>query len=194
MTGIRPTPSALETLSRATLGNSLWLNGDAEPYIRSLSGIGFDGQFATFACFTAPVANTITKLACPSSGAAGLTMYQLGLYTVGTDDRLTAVAMTANNPGAAVATGVNPLALSTANGFPVSFTFVPGRRYAFGVRFMGPNMPSIVGYQLHQSTDLRPYMGLQIYYGTGTAFPGVDKQPFFTGGSWWNAPYIVGLK
>lgn len=176
---------------RSQYGNSMWSIGGAEPFTRPSNQVGLVSDFVTFSCFTAPVANTITKLSIPvETAGVGMTWFQIGLYTIGGDGRLTLVARTANNTTAAQTAGIQSLALDATGGFPISYTFVPGQRYAFGLRAMGSTNLVMQSWFLYTGGQYAPYIAQQLYLGTTTGLP---NGTFSAGGTWWNAPYVVGL-
>lgn len=180
-----------EAVVWAQMGNSPWSIGGAEPFQRPSNQVGLVSDFVTYSCFTAPAANTITKLSVPVEQAgAGLTWFQIGLYRVESNGQLTLVARTANNPTAGQTTGLQSLALDTTGGFPASFTFVPGQRYAFGLRAMGTTPPTMQSWFLYTGGQYAPYIAMQNFLGATTGLPTGTVTP---GGTWWNAPYVVGL-
>jgi len=181
----------IKAIFRAQYGNSPWSIGNAEPFPRPSNQVTHSNDFVTFSCFTAPVANTITKLSIPIEAAgSGITWFQLALYTIGSDGRLTLTARTANTPSAAQVNGVASLPFDTTGGFPASFTFAPGQRYAFALRCMGSTIFASQAYFLYTGTNYEPFIGQRFYLGATTGMP---TGTFYSNGSWWNAPYIVGL-
>lgn len=176
----------------STFGNSPWAIGGAEPFPRPSSQVAHSPDFATFACFTAPVANTITKLSVPIENAgAGITWFQMALYTVAADNQFTLTARTANEPTRAQTAGITDLTLNTTGGYPASFTFVPGQRYAFGLRCMGTTIFGSQSQFFYTGSGYAPVVAQRYYMGTATGFPSATT--FYPNGSWWNAPYIVGM-
>lgn len=177
-------------------GYSQWSVGGAEPFERPNSSDGAGWGTAVFAAshFTAPVANTITKLGMPltdTGATTGLTFCRLGIYTVNVaTDTLTLVARTANdttfgNNGNAT---VPQLALSTVGGYPASYTFVPGQRYAFAGLITGTTPPGLFSRpQAGGLTLLKPRINSYAF--------GQSDLPasIVTAQSWFFTPYIVGL-
>lgn len=130
------TPSVASTISSSGLGNSLWAAGHAEVVDRNdLGTVAPASGELWLSYFTAPVANTIVKLGMGTGGVAavGVTLAKLALFTVADDGTLAMVARTASTTTLGTATYADYAAvLATAGGFPASYTFVPGQRYAFG--------------------------------------------------------------
>lgn len=180
-----------ETIIRAHLGNSLWSAGGAEPFPRPSNNVQNASDFGFLSCFTAPLDNTITKIGVAVNGVgSGLTMFRLALYSINpANDACTMVARTDNDPTLPTVVGIRSLPLSTVGGYPASYKFIPGQRYAFGMVHHGTTLPTLVSYFLFEGSQVRPYIGAQFYVGAGDLPVG----PTTINGQWWNSPWIVGL-
>jgi hypothetical protein len=79
-----------------------------------------------------------------SAQGSGVTLARMGLYTVDGSNNLTLVAQTANDTTIGATSGAVSRALSTAGGYPASYTMTLGSRYALGAIVVGSNPPTVV--------------------------------------------------
>lgn len=191
----KPVSTAQRTaIVAGAYGNSVWAAGSAEAFPRGGAGVGMGTGIAVFAYFTAPTATTITKLgvAVTDSGASsGLTLSRLGLYTVDGSGNLALVARTANDTAIGGTNAVpNSASLATAGGFPASYQFTAGNRYAFAWLQVGTTPSGVAGETVGNGAGIAPRL-------SGRAFSQTDLATSYTdtdvGGFWYMRPWIVGL-
>jgi hypothetical protein len=107
--------------------------------------------------FTAIANVTVTKLGMGSANntAAGTTLARCAAFTVTGDDSITKVAQTAsdNSIGASTYTHYERV-LSTVGGFPSSYTFLAGIRYALGFLHVATTPCNLGGFNF--SYDAQP--------------------------------------
>lgn len=177
----------------ATTPNSLWAGGNCETMPRfNLSDIpGVSGRLSAM-YVVAPATVTITKLAVVSSSVAAVTqtVARLALFTIAANGNLTKVAQTANTVtlGSAQYTEYQQ-ALSTAGGFPASYTLIEGQRYAFGWLSVAATSPSLHG----ANTDfayLEPFLCRTITGQSDIASSYTDVSL----SSFWQPLFIAGIK
>jgi len=130
-------------------GNSLFAKGVLEAGHRFNNNelAGPSGQL--WLSYVTALTNTpITKLAVNigNTAAVGTTLARLAFFTVASDNSITKVAQTANDPTiGANAYNVNERVLSTVGGLPASYTPVPGTRYALGYLHVATTTPPVSG-------------------------------------------------
>jgi len=117
-------------------GNSMSASGGVETAARfnNSSFAGTSGKLWV-SYFTNTADTTITKLAMvvANTGATGITLARLALFTVAPDGSITKVAQTASdNAVGASAYNIYERVFSTVGGFPSSYALVSGTRYALG--------------------------------------------------------------
>jgi len=130
-------------------GNSFFAKGGVETGPRFNSN-GFGGVSGRLwvSYFTAIKDTTVVALAVSVTDPAGVgtTLARLAAFTVAPDDSITKVAQTASDPTIGANTyNVNERVLSTVGGFPASYTFLTGIRYALGYLHIGTTPPTING-------------------------------------------------
>jgi hypothetical protein len=179
--------------------NSLWAAGSAESYSRQGSLVGYalaSSGFMLASQFVAPVANTITKLGFGVGNtpvSAGLTLARLGLYTVAANGDMTLVARTASDTTMGnTALSLYQAALNTTGGYPASYTYIPGQRYAHAIINVGTTMTPIMGQQTESFVNTLAPVTVR------NRFSETDLAASYSGGTsatngWWYNPWMVGL-
>jgi hypothetical protein len=170
-------------------GNNLWAVGGCDNHERSNAGGYPGGGTAILSEFTAPVANTITKLGSVVGDVAGtsITLVRHALYTVDGAGNKTMVARTASTPThGATANAAASFALSTVGGYPASYTFIPGQRYAIGLLCVGSNIGNFHGRYTGNGVGLTPVLA--------TGFGGQSDlaASYGAGTPWFFSPYVYG--
>ena len=133
-------------------GNSFFAKGGVETSSRfnTYDVAGTSGRLWV-SYFTAVVDTPIVKLAVSvtATAAVGTTLTRLAAFTVATDESITKVAQTASDTSlGASAYNVYERVLSTVGGFPSSYTFLAGTRYALSYLHVATTVPTISGVYL----------------------------------------------
>lgn len=185
--------TALNTRLNTTPGStsSLWAGGNCETLSRlGLTEIaGVSGRLRV-TYVTAPTTVTINTLAVVASGtaSASATLARMAIFTVASNGNLTKVAQTANDTTTANTTFTDSQkSLSTAGGFPGSYTLTAGQRYAFGWLNVATTPASLRG-QIADLAFIAPFINKHIDSQTDIAASYTDAsltgfyQPLFIAG------------
>ena len=98
--------------------------------------------FTPLATVTASTLSTFVR----ATAAATTTLARMGVYTVAADGSITLVARTASSTTLGNATfAAAALALDTTGGYPASYTFQQGLRYAFAAVWVATTPPALYG-------------------------------------------------
>jgi hypothetical protein len=132
-------------------------------YNASATGVTLTSGQANFTFFTPITSMSIYAISMVTMTAAtGGTLAKYGLYTYPNDGNFaTLVAQTNSVPTMFDTPGQqNLLFLSTANGYPATYTLQAGTRYAVAVLWIGTISPTLVGYTFPSTalSELGPFM------------------------------------
>lgn len=134
-------------------GISMFDVGNAEtlPRAPGFKDVTIGSGTLWLAFFTAPrTTSPLTRLGYPGRTPApsGITLARMAIFTVASNGNITKVAQTASFTPSASAYTDNVNNLSTASGFPATYTLQKGVRYAFGVLLVGTTPGTIHGWDI----------------------------------------------
>ncbi len=144
--------AALNNVGTTYLGTSMWDVGNFESLSRTagFSDKSLGSGTLWLQHFYAPrTTQPIVSLGygTRSTAPSGVTLARMALFTVATNGDVTKVAQTASfTPTGTYADQVN--ALSTASGFPASYTLQHGQHYAVGLLIVGSDAGNTSGFDI----------------------------------------------
>jgi hypothetical protein len=133
-------------------------------YNTSPTGISLTSGQTHVTFFTPIKTTTINAISTVTvTGASGTTFIKYGLYTYPEEDgNAVLVAQTANSPSSfQFGDSQNVLYLSTAGGYPSTYTLVAGTRYGLAILWIGTVAPTLAGYTYSTETVgayISPYL------------------------------------